>query len=137
MKVLVVDDDVIAREALCSELEQGGCEVLSLPSPIGATRVIHDEKVDVIVLDVVMPRMRGDRLAKLLRGNPRFAKLTVVLVSGETGVALEELASAVGADAVVSKGHIRTTLLPTVKAAARARVESSTPSGSGAKPRAR
>jgi CheY-like chemotaxis protein len=121
MKVLVVDDDEIAREVLCSELQQAGYEVLSLPSPIGATRVIHEEKVDVIVLDVVMPSLRGDRLAKLLRGNPRFANLGVVLVSGETGVQLQELAAAVGADAVLSKDRIRSTLVPTVKAAARAR----------------
>src|SRR4051795_9728494 len=113
MKVLVVDDDEIARELLCSELERAGCEVLSLPSPIGATRVIHDEKIDVIVLDVVMPNLRGDRLAKLLRGNPRFAKLGVVLVSGESGIELQKLASAVGADAVLSKDAIRATLVST------------------------
>src|SRR5262245_11353670 len=106
MKVLVVDDDAVARELLSSELVQAGYETLSLPSPIGVTRFIQEQSIDVVVIDVVMPSLRGDRLVKLLRGNPKFAKLVVILVSGEGDVELQQLASAVGADAVISKRAI-------------------------------
>jgi DNA-binding response OmpR family regulator len=121
MKVLVVDDDAIARELLSSELTQAGYEAFSLPSPIGVTRYIQEQDIDVVIIDVVMPSLRGDRLAKLLRGNPKFEKLVVILVSGESEVELQQLASAVGADAVVNKGKIRGVLARTVGAATRAR----------------
>src|SRR5215471_16916261 len=117
MKVLVVDDDATARERLSSELTQAGFEALSLPSPIGVTRFVQEQNIDVVIIDVLMPSLRGDRLAKLLRGNPKFAKLVVVLVSGESDLELQQLSSAVGADAVISKGGIRGNLAGTVKAA--------------------
>src|SRR5262245_54945747 len=103
MKVLVVDDDPTARELLSSELAQAGYETLSLPSSIGVTRFIQEQNIEVVIIDVHMPSLRGDRLAKLLRGNPKFAKLVVILVSGESEVELEPLSSTVGADAVISK----------------------------------
>jgi DNA-binding response OmpR family regulator len=121
MKVLVVDDDAIARELLSSELTQAGHETLSLPSPIGVTRFIQEQNVEVVIIDVVMPSLRGDRLAKLLRGNPKFSKLVVILVSGESEVELQRLASSVGADAVISKRRIPGTVAGTVRAATRAR----------------
>jgi PleD family two-component response regulator len=125
MKVLVIDDDEIARELLCSELQEAGFDVSSLPSPIGATRVIQEKDVDAVVVDVVMPALRGDRLAALLRHNPRFANLAVILVSGDESVVLQQLASAVDADGIVSKKRIRGVIGPTVHAALRARAPKS------------
>jgi CheY-like chemotaxis protein len=87
---------------------------LSLPSAIGASRLIQSHGVDAVVLDVVMPALSGDKLVTLLRHNPRFSKLAVVLVSGEDPVRLNELALMVGADGVVSKNEIRQTLAATV-----------------------
>ena len=125
MKILIVDDDPMARELLSSELAQAGHETLSLPSPIGVTRFIQEQNIDVIIIDVLMPSLRGDRLAKLLRGNPKFVKLVVILVSGESEHELQHLSSAVGADAVINKGKIRGRLAATVRAAALARATKS------------
>lgn len=121
MKVLVIDDDEISREALCEELRASGIQTVDLPSPIGATRLLRTERIDAVVIDIMMPAIRGDRLAKLLRGNPKFSTLGVVLVSGDTSVRLRELADSVGADAVVSKKGIRGHLGRAVVSAARAR----------------
>jgi CheY-like chemotaxis protein len=122
-RVLVIDDDEIARELLVSVLEKAGFQVFSLPSPIGATRVIQFHDVTAIVLDVVMPALSGDRLTTLLRHNPRFAKLAVVLVSGDAGVELSKLAAKVGADAVVSKKDIRQSLARSVNEALHLRTQ--------------
>jgi len=137
MRVLVVDDDEVARELLSRELTQAGYEVLSVPSPIGVTRVIQEQTIDVVVIDVVMPSLRGDSLAKLLRKNPRFAKLVVILVSGESEGELERLASAAGADAVVSKRWVPGTLAGTVAAAVRARTKVAEAPRSAASPNSR
>ena len=105
-RVLVIDDDEIVREVMCELLREKGCEVFDVGSPIGVTRLIGIHKVDVIVLDVMMPDISGDKLAKLLRGNPKLTQLAIVLVSGADGNALERIAAEVKADAVVSKSNI-------------------------------
>ena len=80
-RVLLIDDDDIAREFLASLLKDGGHEVHELPSPIGATRTILNEGIDVVVLDIFMPQMDGDKSAKMLRENPRLEGMGIVLVS--------------------------------------------------------
>jgi PleD family two-component response regulator len=105
--VLVIDDSEIARAKMVELLSAAGMKVTSRASPIGATRAIMSSDITVVVIDVLMPGMRGDRLAALFRGNPRLASLGVVLVSGESDSELNRLRGEVGADAVVSKTNLK------------------------------
>jgi len=104
--VLVIDDCEIARAEMTHRLDRAGFKVSNLASPIGATRVIVDQAIDVVVIDVQMPSIRGDRLAALFKGNPRFATLGVILVTGGNEAELEELGAVAKADAVLSKGRL-------------------------------
>jgi PleD family two-component response regulator len=119
--VLVIDDSDIARASMVNVLAEAGLNVVALASPIGATRAILDHKVAVAVVDILMPGMRGDRLATLFRSNPRFKNVAVVLVSGESGVELDRLLTDTGADAAVSKLDLQY-LLPAVIRARRKRM---------------
>ncbi len=103
MNILVIDDSDVARAMLERTLTQCGHRVIGMPSPIGATRVVMREKIDVVVLDLQMPDVRGDRVAALFRSGPRTDKVGVVLVSGFGRDELEEIGKACGADAVVTK----------------------------------
>ena len=105
--VLVIDDDEIVRELMCELLRTRGCEVSSTGSPIGVSKLIVQHQIDIVVLDVVMPDMSGDKLAKLLRGNPKLQQLTIVLVSSTQSDNLHRIAAEVRADAVVSKSELR------------------------------
>jgi CheY-like chemotaxis protein len=106
LNVLVIDDSEIARADMSHRLSQAGLKVSSLASPIGATRVIVDQAIDVVVIDVQMPSIRGDRLAALFKGNPRFAALGVILVTGSSEEELAELRATAKADAVLSKAKL-------------------------------
>jgi CheY-like chemotaxis protein len=121
--VLVIDDSEIARAKMANLLGDSGFKVIQLPSPIGATRLILNRQVSVVVVDVLMPGMRGDRLAALFRGNPRFADLGVILVSGEADIELDRLLPETGADATVSKAKLHE-LVPTVLRVQRQRKKS-------------
>jgi DNA-binding NarL/FixJ family response regulator len=99
--VLVIDDSDIARASMAKALQNAGMIVADLPSPIGATNAISRRGVRVVVLDVNMPSIRGDKLAALFRRNERFAELKIVLVSGADRELLEKLAEDAGAHAVV------------------------------------
>lgn len=116
--VLVIDDSEIARADMCDRLRRAGFNVTSLASPIGATRVIVEQAISVVVIDVQMPSIRGDRLAALFRGNPRFSNLGVILVTGGDEAELRQLGQATKADGVLSKGSLDR-LVSLVRSAAR------------------
>ena len=109
-KVLVIDDDDVGRTLISEVLLDSCSRVIGLSSPIGATQTAVAEQVDVVVLDVEMPNLRGDMLAKLFRKNPRLGHLGVVLVSGCRSEELVRLGNSCGADAVLSKRDVRSQL---------------------------
>jgi CheY-like chemotaxis protein len=111
-RALVIDDDDIARELVVSMLRDGGYETFELSSPIGASQTISREKIELLVLDIMMPGLSGDKLAKMLRANPRLGRIGIVLVSSCNPAELEQVATSVRADAVVLKSEVRQKLLP-------------------------
>jgi CheY-like chemotaxis protein len=113
-RALVIDDDEIARELVVSILRDGGYETFELSSPIGATSMISREKIELLILDIMMPGLSGDKLANMLRANPRHGQIGIVLVSSCNPAELEEVAASVRADAMVLKPEIRQKLLPTL-----------------------
>jgi len=94
--VLVIDDSDIARAKMTRALIDAGYAVLDLPSPIGATRGVVRHGVRLVVVDIHMPAMSGDKLAALFRDNPRLSEVKVVLVSGLELEQLDDIAEDVG-----------------------------------------
>ncbi|HEX2730904.1 MAG TPA: response regulator [Polyangiaceae bacterium] len=121
LRILVIDDDDIVREVMVDLLKREGHQVSGLPSPIGATKHILDGHVQVVVIDVMMPSMRGDKLAALLSRNPKLKNLGVVLVTGVPTSELESIAEEVNAAAVVEKSELHEQLLPAVWRAVKTR----------------
>jgi CheY-like chemotaxis protein len=121
VRVLVVDDDELAREFLSDILRSEGFSVMDSESIIGVTNKIIREDIHVVVLDVMMPTIRGDRLAALLRKNSVLGSLGVVLVSSHPPEELDALISEVGALAVVGKHEAKLRLADAVMDAARSR----------------
>lgn len=120
-RVLVIDDDDIAREFLANILRRAGFTVSELPSTIGVTNQIVRDEIHVVVIDIMMPTIRGDKLAQLLRRNAQLSNLGVVLVSGSPREEVDHLLREVRADAFVGKDEARTALANAVMRAARVR----------------
>ncbi len=113
-RILLIDDDDVARELLSSLLVAAGHQVWELPSPIGATRIILAEAIELVILDIFMPQMNGDKSAKMLRENPRLLGLGIILVSSCAEAELKTLAERVNADSLVPKADARSRLVPEV-----------------------
>jgi CheY-like chemotaxis protein len=120
MRALVIDDDEIACELMASLLEGVNWHVHRLPSPIGATKLIIDKRIHVVVADLMMPDITGDKFARLLRGNPRIAKVGIVLISSSSSE-LDRAGMDSGVDAIVHKSDARNRLVPAVREAYRKR----------------
>ncbi|WP_437907764.1 response regulator [Sorangium sp. So ce327] len=127
IRVLVIDDDEIAREAMRAVLVRAGFDVVELATPIGATAVIKRDKISVVALDINMPTINGDKLAKLLRDNAQLSNLGIVLVSSCDIDKLSAIGEKVGADGIVSKAKLHVALAPAVERAVAARAGKTSP----------
>jgi CheY-like chemotaxis protein len=109
-RVLVIDDDEFEREFLIDLLNRAGFEATGLPSMIGVTNHVVREQIDVVVLDIMMPTIRGDKLAGLLMKNSALADLGIVMVSALPEAEVAPILAQVRVDAFVSKANVRTDL---------------------------
>ena len=72
-KILVVDDDPEIREAIGLILDANGYEVVTAEDGIDGLNKLKDEKPDLMILDLLMPRLDGFGVCKELK-DPRWAK---------------------------------------------------------------
>ncbi len=86
-KILVVDDDSIARPVAVNLLTQAGYQVIEAENGIQAVSKYEDERPDLVLMDISMPRMDG--LNALVAIRRKYPKAQVVMV---TGVAEKQVA---------------------------------------------
>ena len=79
--VLVVDDDPDLVEAISMKLESKSYRVSKAYDGIEAWDKIQEERPDLIILDVMMPRKDGYELCDELKNNPEYEDITVVLLT--------------------------------------------------------
>jgi len=101
--VLVVDDDPVTRSILSRTLEEKGHQVTTAEDGPQALELVRSEAVDVILLDVLMPKMDGYQMLERLKADPKLRHIPVIMVTG-----LDDIGSAVrcielGADDYLSK----------------------------------
>jgi DNA-binding NarL/FixJ family response regulator len=118
VKLLVVEDHTLVREGLVAALRRmkPGVHVLEAQDAESALRILMDEpEVELVLLDLVLPRMDGFAFLGLLR--QRFPSLPVVVVSGITdGVAIRRVAR-LGAAGFVHKSCTSDELLDAARIA--------------------
>lgn len=118
-RVLIIDDDELARQMMTDLLTNAGHVVTPLASPIGASREVMAMAAHVVVVDVLMPSIRGDKLAHLLRKNPRLSQLGIVLVTSLGRTQLDQLTPPEPGTGIVSKSALDSQLVSAVLAACR------------------
>ena len=103
-RILIVDDSelvlVMAREAL----EEAGYEVFTATNGIEANSYIFSvNKPDLIVLDVMLPMLDGNKKAKLLREKEFSREIPILLLSSKSEDELRRLTAEAGADGFIRK----------------------------------
>jgi DNA-binding response OmpR family regulator len=121
MRILIIDDDEIIRELLCGTLKRVGHDVYELASAMGVARAIFEYDIDAVVVDLNLPDIDGDKLARALRQHVRGPSLGIVLISGLSLDELTPLALIAQADSVLSKANIRAGLEPAIMQACQRR----------------
>jgi len=102
-RLLVADNDPFFQELFRDVLEAEGYAVRLAGDGLEALELIHAERPDCVLLDLVMPKIDGARLCWYLKEDPELADLPVVIVSAIVAESTPRLAP-LPADAIVAKG---------------------------------
>jgi CheY-like chemotaxis protein len=83
-KVLVADDDGDFLRVTRALLEHAGFVVDTAEDGEQALKALKKRKYDLLILDVVMPKVDGIKLFQMARKSKRYSKISVLLISGQT-----------------------------------------------------
>jgi CheY-like chemotaxis protein len=86
-KVLIAEDDEVSREIIVDIVESMGLS--SIQSSTGALtlKILYDNPdISLLISDIMMPELDGMMLIKILRGNNKFAKLPIIIISGVAAI---------------------------------------------------
>ncbi len=115
-KILLVDDDADMRDYGSLLLEQYGYAVSTAGDGQAALNILAGTKPDLIVSDVMMPRMDGLEFLKIVRETPATREIPVILLSARDGEQSRVEGLDAGADDYIEKPFSANELLARVKA---------------------
>ena len=96
-KVLFVDDDPLLLVLLKDAMHEHGFDVFTAPDGPTGLEAARAEKPEIVVVDVLMPRMSGFEFCRRLRAEQDFKRTPIVLFSARADPALEEKGRTAGA----------------------------------------
>ena len=111
--ILVVEDEDAVRKLTCLSLERKGYKVLQAPLATTAIEIAEREHFDLLLTDVIMPGMDGQKLAEVLR--ERRECLPIIFMSGYTGDALVQAESEDAPQSFLQKPFTQRELLTLVR----------------------
>jgi DNA-binding response OmpR family regulator len=82
--ILVVDDSPVVVEAVSEALIKDGFTVFTAADGIEALDAVKRHSVDLILLDIDMPRMNGYQVCKLLKRDPAYKHIPIVMLTAKS-----------------------------------------------------
>jgi len=101
-KVFLIDDDPATLQLYTRALENAGFSVDSTSQVIGTVNKINNFSPDVILIDVMMPALAGDKVVKILKQSVR-SQPCIILLSNKGEDELRSLTQECGADDFITK----------------------------------
>jgi len=102
-RVLVVDDEQDTLNLLRVILEIGGFEPCTTLNSVEALTLAEVQKPDVVLLDIMMPKLDGFTLCKMMRSHPVTQNLPIIFVTAYPALDIEERRVDAGADLILPK----------------------------------
>ena len=100
MKILVVDDEKLLVKGLKFNLEQEGYQVITAFDGEEAVRLAHDESIDIILLDLMLPKIDGFTACRTIR---TFSNVPIIMLTAKSEDVDNILGLEYGADDYITK----------------------------------
>ena len=114
VKVLVIDDSNTIRRSAEIFLAQGGHEVVLAEDGFDALAKVSDHTPALIFCDILMPRLDGYQTCAIIKRNPRFAHVPVIMLSSKDGLFDKARGRMVGSEDYLTKPFTKEQLLRVV-----------------------
>ncbi len=114
-KVLVIDDSNTIRRSAEIFLKQGGHQIMLAEDGFDALSKINDFEPQLIFCDILMPRLDGYQTCAIIKRNPKFAAVPVIMLSSKDGVFDKARGRMTGAQDYLTKPFTKDQLLTAVQ----------------------
>lgn len=84
--VLVVDDSPTVRKIVQLTLQRERIRVVTAGDGLSALAAVSDEEPDLILLDIMLPRMDGYNICQVIRKNMAYRDMPIIMLSGKDGL---------------------------------------------------
>ena len=102
--ILVVEDSPTMRQLISFAMKRvQSAHVIEATDGVDALKKLSSDKIDLILCDINMPVMDGLKLVSLVRGNPAFKDIPIIMVTTEGAEEDRKRALAIGANAYLPK----------------------------------
>jgi len=116
LTALVVDDSITMRRVTQRLLERRGAKVHTARDGLDAITVLQEHSVDVILLDIEMPRMDGYQFATHVRNDPKLKALPIIMITSRSGEKHRAKAIEIGVNDYLSKPYQESQLVAAIEA---------------------
>lgn len=113
--IVVVDDDLDNLNIIKTKLEAHQMKVITARDGDQALRLIREQSPDLIIMDVMMPKLSGFKAARLVKFDPKFKGTPLILLTARTQETDRSLGLQAGADVYLTKPFDPELLLGEVK----------------------
>jgi CheY-like chemotaxis protein len=103
VSVMIVDDEFISRNMLSIMLALVGHEVTEAEDGLEAIELLKDNRPDIILMDLMMPRCNGLEATKTIRKNAELNDLPIIFLSAKTDGATVQAGLDAGANRFLAK----------------------------------
>lgn len=97
-RILVVEDDVNTRKLMQAVLSQNGYEPVPAADGVEALEILDKKHIDLILLDIMMPRMDGYEFTAIIRDNPMLRDIPILMVTARETPADKRKGFLIGTD---------------------------------------
>jgi len=115
-RIMVVDDDADTLTILSHHLRREGFVAIEASSGANCLRLVRENQVDVILLDLMMPEMDGFDVCRVLKAQAATAVIPIIMVTARDDIDARAEAMRLGVDDFLAKPVTRRQLVDTITA---------------------
>lgn len=101
--ILVVEDSSTTRKVIAITLSRKGYRVVEAADGLEALSRISEERPDLIMLDVILPKMDGYKILSIIKGNKEFKEIPVIMLTSKDGFINKMKGKMAGSSAYLTK----------------------------------